>query len=300
MKLTLATAPTTDPVSLAEVRRWLNFTEGLVEEDAVLEALIDECYDYLENWTNRKMLGQTWTLTLDESEVSSKIRLPLVPLQSVSSIVTTDDDGDTTTVTSSNYQVRAGEDPRIVLTDDGEWPTDMRDYDSMAITCVCGYGGDVLPFVGYVPTSYRSPGLDDMRASLSAAFSGTAKTTFEIEITAEATPDKFKWRKVTRDSNGTKTYGSYTTDVSITGAAQTLADNVQITFAATTGHTSGDAWTVQVYEKLPLRVTLALRSLVLFFYSTKGRGVSETVSGQLIGMPRQLQHLLDSLRVEAW
>ena len=297
MQLTLATAPVTDAVTLAEARQWLNFTAGITEDDDILRVLIDEAYDFLENRTNRKMLGQTWTLTLDESEVSSVMRLPLVPLVSVSSIVTTDDDGDTTTVASTNYQVRGGENPRIVLTDDGEWPTDMRDYDSMAITCVCGYGGDVIPYVGFVPDDPIHPGVNDLSAG--GTFTGTARTLFEIEIDAKATPDTFKWRKITRDSNGTKTIGAWTEDVDITGAAQTLSDGVTVTFAATTGHTVSDAWTVELYEVLPERVRLALKAIVLYFYTTKGRGVSETVSGQLIGMPRVLEHTLDSMRVRA-
>jgi uncharacterized phiE125 gp8 family phage protein len=298
MQLTLATAPATDPVTLAEVRQWLNITPGLTEDDDIIEGLIDIAYDELESMTNRKFLEQTWTYTLDWSEVGDTIRLPLVPLVSVSSIKTTDDDGDETTVTSTNYQVRAGENPRIVLTDSGEWPSDARDYDSMAITCVCGYGGDVIPYVGWVPTSTTASTLNDMTAG--GTFTGTARTTFEVEIDAEGTPDTFKWRKITRDSNGSKTYGSWTATVSITGAAQTLADGTTVTFNATTGHTPGDAWTVQLYEVLPERVRAALRGLVLFLYNGKGRGVTETVSGQLIGLPYHIERRINSLRVEAW
>jgi hypothetical protein len=272
-------------------------TPGIVAEDALIEDLIAEAYDYLETETNRKMLGQTWKLTLDESEVSSVIRLPLVPLVSVSSIVTTDDDGDETTVAATNYQVRGGENPRIVLTDDGEWPTDMRDYDSMVITCVCGYGGSVLPFVGFVPGDHVSPGLNDLSAG--GTFTGTVRTYFDVEINEEATPDTFKWRKTTRDSDGIKTVAAWSAGVAITGAAQALADGVTVKFAATTGHSDGDAWRVEMYESLPGRIRYAMKGIVLHIYTTKGRGVDQTVSGQLIGMPYQLRHMIDSLRVQA-
>jgi hypothetical protein len=250
--------------------------------------------------TNRRILGQTWTYTIDSAEISDSIRLPLVPLVSVSSITTTDDDGDETTVTSTNYQVRGGENPRIVLTTDGEYPSDERDHDSMAIVCVCGYGGTVVPFVGWEPksTTNTSP-LNDLSASLSAAFGGAARTTYEVEITN--TPnDEFRWRKVTKDANGAKTYGAWTSDVAITGAAQTLSENVQVTFGATTGHALGDKWTVQMYEMLPRRIRRALKGLILFYFDAKGRGVTETVSGQLIGLPRHLERNIDSLRVESW
>lgn len=64
----------------------------------------------------------------------------------------------------------------------------------------------------------------------------TERTTFEVEIDATGTPDTFKWRQ-----DG----GAYTTGVSITGASQVLADGAAVLFAATTGHTLGNAWTVK-------------------------------------------------------
>lgn len=297
MQLTLATAPATDPVTIAEARRWLNFTAGITEEDAILEDLIRESYDFLERWTNRKMLGQTWTLTLDASEICSEIRLPLVPLRSVSSIVTTDDDGTATTVGVTNYRVRAGENPRVVLTEDGEWPDDYRDHDSMAITCVCGYGLSTIPYVGFKPVSTTAPGLNDLTAG--GTFTGTARTTFEIKLATIATPDTVNWRKVTADRYGQKTYSAWTSGLAITGSAQTLADGVTVTFGATTGHTVNDVWTVQLHERLPEEIRLALKALIIYFYSTKGRGVTETVSGQLIGLPNSIRDLMDSIRVAA-
>lgn len=298
MQLTLTTARVTDPVSLAECRQWLNFTAGITEDDEVLRTLIDEAYDFLERRTNRRMLGQTWTLTLDESEVGSVIRLPLVPLRSVSSIKTTDDDGNETTVTSTNYQVRGGENPRVVLTADGEWPDDMREYDSMAIACVCGYGGSVLPYVGFVPDNPNDPGENDLSAG--GTFSGTARTYFEIEVDSIGAADTFKWRKITRNASSVKTIGAWTAGVDMTGAAQTLADGITVTFAEVVNHTEGDAWVVELFEELPDDIRLALKGLILYLYTTKGRGVTETVSGQLIGMPRVLDQMIDSLRVGAW
>jgi uncharacterized phiE125 gp8 family phage protein len=300
MQLTLVTAPTTDAVALSEVRQWFNFTAGINDDDDVLEVLIGEIHDYLENQTNRKILTQTWKVTLDANEIADTIRLPLVPVVSMSStaIVTTDDDGSETTVNATNYQLRAGENPRITLTQNGLWPTDMRAHDSMAITCVCGYDGDVIPHVGWVPTSTTSTTLNDMTAG--GTFSGTVRTEFEIEIDAEATPDTIKWRKVTRDANGEKTYSAWTATVAVTGSAQTLTDGVSVTFGATTGHTLADAWTVQLYEVLPLRVKMLYKGFILHFYQTKGRGVSETVSGQLISTPRVFQYMVDSLRVVPW
>jgi len=84
--------------------------------------------------------------------------------------------------------------------------------------------------------SFTGTGLND--ATSGGAYSGTGNSaTYEVEIDATGIPDTFKWKK---DS------GAYTTGVAITGSAQTLSDGVTITFAATTGHTLGDKWTISV------------------------------------------------------
>jgi len=78
---------------------------------------------------------------------------------------------------------------------------------------------------------YVGAGLDDM--STSGEYSDVSSFLFEVEIDATGSPDTFKWRK-----DG----GSYTTGINITGSAQPLSDGVNITFAATTGHTLADVW----------------------------------------------------------
>jgi len=102
-------------------------------------------------------------------------------------------------------------------------------------------GGDSAGFL-YVWPTLRTPGVADQTTgsglsdlTMGSTYTDHANTTFEIEIDAAATPDTFKWRQ---DS------GSWTSTVSITGSAQTLADGVTVTFGATTGHTLADAWTI--------------------------------------------------------
>lgn len=74
-------------------------------------------------------------------------------------------------------------------------------------------------------------GLNDL--TWGTAATNAASAYYEIVIDGTGTPDTFKWRK-----NG----GGWTALVSITGAAQTLDEGQQITFAATTGHTAADQW----------------------------------------------------------
>lgn len=63
----------------------------------------------------------------------------------------------------------------------------------------------------------------------------TNPASFTVIIDGTGSPNTFKWSQ-----NG----GTYTTGVSITGVAQTLANGVTITFASTTGHTLNDTWTI--------------------------------------------------------
>ena len=298
MRTVVSTPAAFDPVSLNEVRQWLNMLSNVTEEDVALEDIIDETKSYLENYCNRYFLTQTVIVYLDACEINSVIRLPVVPLVSVSSIVTTDDDGDTTTVASTNYQVRAGENPRITLTQSGAWPSDARTYDGMAITCIVGSNGNKVSSVGFIPTNQTSTQLNDLTAG--GTFTGTVRTTFEVKIDSASTPDVMKFRKITRNADGVKTTTAWSSGANITGAAQTLADGVTVTWAATTGHTDESMWKIQPFEALPPRIRMLLKGLVLHFYLSKGRGVSETVSGQVIGMPYQFQSMMDGLRVTPW
>jgi len=65
---------------------------------------------------------------------------------------------------------------------------------------------------------------------------------YDIKISSIGTPDKFKWRKRSRTQYSTNV--AYSTEISITGSAQTLDNGVKVTFSATTGHVLDDRWVV--------------------------------------------------------
>lgn len=77
-------------------------------------------------------------------------------------------------------------------------------------------------------------GVDDL--SVSGTYTGTDVAYYTVQISsAAASPDEFKW-----SING----GSLSSAVAITGSAQTLSLGVQITFAATEGHTLNSTWII--------------------------------------------------------
>lgn len=86
---------------------------------------------------------------------------------------------------------------------------------------------------GLSDPTFAGAGLNDL--TVSGPFTGGPDATFEIEIDATGTPDTFKWRK-----NG----GAYVTGVRITTGDQYLRNGVSIKFAASTGHTLANKWTI--------------------------------------------------------
>lgn len=86
-----------------------------------------------------------------------------------------------------------------------------------------------------------TPALDDMTTGAGSSYIGNGAPVYDIIIDATGTPDTFKWRK-----DG----GAWTLGEGITGAEQALSGGVSVTFAATIGHTIGDAWTLTVTPTL--------------------------------------------------
>lgn len=85
--------------------------------------------------------------------------------------------------------------------------------------------------------TFYGSGLDDL--TLGGTFSGGVNADFQIKITTAAGTDKFKY-----SNDGGQTFSA---EISITGAAQSIGDGLTITFGVTTGHTLGDIW---VFEAL--------------------------------------------------
>jgi len=88
------------------------------------------------------------------------------------------------------------------------------------------------------PNGFEGDGLNDVTWGTAYSGGGTSGY-FEVVIMAEAVPDTYKWRK-----NGGAWDDNTAAGYAITGAAQTLSDGQTITFAATTGHTLADSWSI--------------------------------------------------------
>ena len=147
MKTKINTAPTTEPVSLEEVKRHLRLAvsaaqaSGYSEEDEWFERNIATSRRMVEQELARALITQTWDVYYDGWPWNRFIELPYPPL--VSAVVTyrlEDDSGYDNTFTDVITDI-VEEPGQIVLAADGSWPTGtLYPVNPIKVTIVCGYG----------------------------------------------------------------------------------------------------------------------------------------------------------------
>jgi uncharacterized phiE125 gp8 family phage protein len=146
----VSTAPTSEPITLAEARLHLRVTDD--SEDALLESLIKSARMAAENFCNRSLMPQTLDLYLDRFPCGEAIRLPRGPVTSVTSIVYTAADGTAnTTWSSANYSTDLFSEPvRIVPIPTQSYPSTYSGVNTVRVRYVAGYATAAL-----VPTPIK-------------------------------------------------------------------------------------------------------------------------------------------------
>lgn len=147
MKTVLVTAPTGMVVSLSEAKAHLRVDHA--SDDGYIQSLLAATVGWVENFTLRRLLTQTWKVFLDEWPDRNYIELPFGQLQSVTSIKYKDTDGTEYTMDSGDYTVDADSDPGRVVLDYGEsWPSaTLHPSNPIYIEFVCGYGPHTIKAV---------------------------------------------------------------------------------------------------------------------------------------------------------
>lgn len=144
MSLSLTTAPTTEPITLAELKEYARVM--FTRDDKLLDgSVIPSARQLVELVTHRALITQTYTLTLSGFPLSAPIVLPRPPLSSVTSVQYVDNAGSTQTWDSSKY---------TVVTPSGDhashgwiepaysevYPSTRQVPEAVTITYVAGYG----------------------------------------------------------------------------------------------------------------------------------------------------------------
>ena len=143
MTLERITAPASALLTLDEIKAHLRVDTA--NEDAYISSLAlaaDAHFDGYAGTLGRALITQTWELRLDAFP-SAKVKLPLPPLQSVTSVKYIDTASVEQTVVTTVYQVVTGGTSGgfIKLADGQSWPADLKnESDAVRIRFVAGYG----------------------------------------------------------------------------------------------------------------------------------------------------------------
>src|SRR5262245_62028604 len=144
MALSLVTPPAVEPVTLADLKAHLRITTS--DEDALLTSYLRAARQYIDGkdgiW-NRALITQTWDWTLDAFPTSSaeSLRVPLPPLQSVTSVQYLDVNGVTQTWPSANYTIDTKTEPGWIAPAFGQsYPAALIAFNAVTVRFVAGYG----------------------------------------------------------------------------------------------------------------------------------------------------------------
>lgn len=137
MNLKLVTAPTEEPVTLAQARQHLCVTS--TAEDALILTLIFAARRHVEAATRRKLITQNWRIVRDD--FCEPIVLPdVAPVSAIVSVKYIDSAGALQTLATSVYQLVPEAPARLVLAFDQVWPDLRGDRDGVRIEVTSGYG----------------------------------------------------------------------------------------------------------------------------------------------------------------
>lgn len=118
-----------------------------------ISALIMAARDYVENFTRRALLEQTWRLTLDAFPAEDEIELPRPNLLSVESVTYIDTDGASQPLATTEYEADTATLPgRIRLKYEKSWPSTRAQANAVTITFKAGYGASAAS----VPEAIRA------------------------------------------------------------------------------------------------------------------------------------------------
>jgi len=164
MALSQVTAPATEPITLAEANAQCKI--DVPDENDLVDTLIIAAREYVEAFTHRALITQTWDLTLDgfpdqwstvardhQQVGEGAIWLPAPPTASVTSITYVDTQGVTQTWSPTLYTVDNPQGPkarraRIVPAYSQYYPVTRTVPNAVTVRFVAGYGATAaaVPF----------------------------------------------------------------------------------------------------------------------------------------------------------
>jgi uncharacterized phiE125 gp8 family phage protein len=145
MALSLVTAATDLPVTLAEVKAQCRVDASITDEDDLIDALRRAATEYVTTFTRRPCLLETWDDKRDGFPCADEsIELPLAPVTAVTSVSYVDTNGDTQTWSTALYETDLPSQPqaaraRIQPVYGGFYPSTRDVYNAVTVRFVAGY-----------------------------------------------------------------------------------------------------------------------------------------------------------------
>jgi uncharacterized phiE125 gp8 family phage protein len=136
----LVTAPTEEPLTLAEAKLHLRIATTNTREDTIVTRLIVAARQRCESELGRALVTQTHDLFLDAWPADGEIRVPMPPLASVTHVKYYDSTETLATLDAGDYTVHTGTPGRIALAYESTWPSLYLRPDAIQVRFVAGYG----------------------------------------------------------------------------------------------------------------------------------------------------------------
>lgn len=131
-------APGSAPVSREEAKAHLRIDHS--DDDTLITALVAAATDHLDGWTGilgRAIITQTWRQDFDG--FGCKLRLPLHPVASVSSVAYFDAENVSRTLSPDYYELLSdGSGAYVALKADQSWPATKSRAGAVSVTYVAG------------------------------------------------------------------------------------------------------------------------------------------------------------------
>ena len=138
-KYQITVQPLIEPITLSEAREHLR-NEGLTADDDYINTLITTARKWVENYTSRALINQTWVQSWDEVPGNAVFEIARNPLVSITSFQYYDENGDSQSYTT--YQTDTQSDVAILCPNyNTTFPSvQLGRLNVINLTFVCGYG----------------------------------------------------------------------------------------------------------------------------------------------------------------
>jgi uncharacterized phiE125 gp8 family phage protein len=138
--LTVSSAPSVEPVTVAQAKAFARVEHGEEEDD--WERWITAARVEAETYTQRSLVNTTWSMKFDTFPDDSEIKIPRAPLVSVTSVkYLAAATGTETTIDSGDYSVLTSQEPGLIVPAYGEvWPTPRDFWEAVRVVFIAGYG----------------------------------------------------------------------------------------------------------------------------------------------------------------